>query len=503
MADLNFKKLLRKYADGEHFDADVVEAVEGLPEPSNGAPESVPTPSQEAVAGVVQGAMSPTFANPQQVNTQNAFVPSGDLGHGLTEEAMNQPMVNPQSMIPQGDTSDTRPRYFSEPSAEDKAKTNLEFAMNQPVEKQKWWKDFASKGAGVLAAAFAPQPGQKIQGWGAQKKDNDIRDAVEEMRVTGLVSDREQNKALRAAQIESVKAGTQKTLDQPNQFREKLRSQVEQEARRQAGRIAVIERQADIKSGEAKITTDQEGRKWKTYLKPDANGNLRDPEPVINPLTHEQEIEPGEQEVDWNDPLTGNTIKVKAKSVLMPGATIASGNANREQQAATFNAAQALSAQKDNVANLIQYNKSVASQIEARAKALGEVLSNGTEVQGYVQAIQQKGSELEGLTDEQDPDNKRRNKLLDDINTLQGKMTASLGKTKAGSEVLASMPKIALPQRIQSQAINASRVGGGITSGGKYSGQTFPSPSAIKGAFPGKSEKEIRALVEAQGGRFQ
>lgn len=64
-------------------------------------------------------------------------------------------------------------------------------------------------------------------------------------------------------------------------------------------------------------------------------------------------------------------------------------------------------------------------------------------------------------------------------------------KNKAANSV--SLPKPTKPKASLS-APNLS---------GHYRGQIFPSPSAIKSAFPGKSEKEIRAIVEGQGGKFQ
>jgi len=43
-------------------------------------------------------------------------------------------------------------------------------------------------------------------------------------------------------------------------------------------------------------------------------------------------------------------------------------------------------------------------------------------------------------------------------------------------------------------------VTGGV--GGRYAGQSFPSPEALQKAFPGKSVADIKAIVEGQGGRF-
>lgn len=102
-------------------------------------------------------------------------------------------------------------------------------------------------------------------------------------------------------------------------------------------RMKIHAQDADVKAGKAKLTTDANGLVWKEFLQADSKGHIRPKEAAVNPTTGEQDFDPGEQMVDWKDPNTGTVMKVKAKQTVMPSATMAAGNAQRQQQGDEFN----------------------------------------------------------------------------------------------------------------------------------------------------------------------
>lgn len=316
------------------------------------------------------------------------------------------------------------------------------------------------------------------------------------------------------------KAQAANVLDKPVLEREKLEAGIKKDNARAQARTDAINQQADIRSGEAKIFVDSSGKQWKQYLKADSTGKIREMEPIINPQTQEQEYAPGEQMVDWRDPQTGNTIQVKAKQVLMPGATLATGNANREQQATVTNATKQLEVEKENVQNQLTYQAQVNNVLSTLATNDASLSALGGNVTGLRSQMDAKLGEARTLLDSInsefniDPENatddqikranagkkaaqSRYNSLADDFNKLNGQLYEELGKTEAGKvkadQLQKLMPKA--PPKLSFTPIEATKVSGGVSNDGKAPTFTESQARAYY-TSKGKSESEINNLIQ-------
>jgi len=195
MATLDFKKLLRKYADGQHFDAETADAVDMLPAPSNAAPEVELTPSQQAVQGFTEGISAPP-ASITPVQTDPSAMNSSPIVSRETPAMPSQEAVitNPQPMaLSASDPESVRPRYVDEPTPYDKAKRDVQFFRDQPIKKEKLWKDILAKTITGANAFFNPDPSNRIEGFGKVKRDNAVRDA--EARLAPLEKQRQTDQA--------------------------------------------------------------------------------------------------------------------------------------------------------------------------------------------------------------------------------------------------------------------------------------------------------------------
>ncbi|HNU06153.1 MAG TPA: hypothetical protein PKO33_00205, partial [Pyrinomonadaceae bacterium] len=279
------------------------------------------------------------------------------------------------------------------------------------------------------------------------------------------------------------------------------RRRLEMEDIRQQNRLEVIKAGADIKSGEAKIFVDQEGKVWKQFLKPDANGNLREMEPVMNPNTRTQEIAVGEQMVPWPDPYTGQTVQVKAKQIINAGATIAAGNANRQQQADTTNARAEMDAQEANARNILSFNSQVLDLAKAAAaadaeetKALGEVQGIANEMDRLNKLLAEfKTPDSFGNTREWDYEG--QNKILTKYAELDNKYQQAVAKSKAMRDAVEQLRAkgVVRPATVTPVRIRAAQV---------TNGQRPPIGEARKQAqarYPQATPEQIEQILKTAG----
>lgn len=196
---------------------------------------------------------------------------------------------------------------------------------------------------------------------------------------------------------------------------------------------------------------------------------------------------------------------------------IAVGDANRAQQADIHNSDKAYDAIKTNASNTLKYNDDIRGLLEKFAQANSTILSANPELQGHADTMTSLAEQMQGyaqaiqdandIADATDREKARKeathnfNQVQDDFNRAKSSFLGTLGKTQGGQQLAAQLQdaikQMQVPARLVYKPITASQVGG------HYSGQVFLSPGALKTAFPGKSEQEIRQIVEAQGGRFQ
>lgn len=291
----------------------------------------------------------------------------------------------------------------------------------------------------------------------------------------------------------------------PEIERAKLENRVALEKEKFNNRTKILEIQAKNEGGKWKPYVDEDGRRWKQF----PNDPTKELEPIVDPLTGQQDIDPSGKLYDWVDPTSGQTVKIKGSQLANAGAQIASGNATREQQAATTNASNAIRVMTENVNNQMQYQGQVASLMN-QALAADPGLAGDMAVTGLRSEFEAKQRELDSLRLSPPPEYdeaaarayaSRVNKLTDDLTSTAQKLWAEVGKTEAGraraAQAQDAIRKLKPPPKVAYEPIKASRVGG------RYAGQVFPSPQALQQAFPGRSVADIKALVEAQGGRFQ
>ena len=281
------------------------------------------------------------------------------------------------------------------------------------------------------------------------------------------------------------------------------------EARSKAA-IDRINRNADIKAGIAKPVINESGYIELEYLNSDASGKRRENE-LLKGADGQPIFVPGEQGLTWIDPLTKKPMQVRAKQTLMPGATIATGNANRQTEADKANAEKYWRTQDINIQNQMKWMSDIKSLMtQAIAADSGVADDTGTRTEMDAKLNEIKALSNSPLPDTDDPSKaqedrvKRVNKLVDDYNQLQNQFLTNISKTAAGKAkadqirgVINSMTK---PEVLTYEPYKPTMVTGGV--GGRYAGQSFPSPEALQKAFPGKSVADIKAIVEGQGGRF-
>lgn len=281
------------------------------------------------------------------------------------------------------------------------------------------------------------------------------------------------------------------------------------------GRQAVdrINRNADIKAGIAKPVINEGGYIELEYLNADASGKRRDNE-LLKGADGQPIFVPGEQGLTWIDPLTKKPIQVKAKQTLMPGATIATGNAARTTAADRDNAEKYWQTEKENISNQMKYISDIKALTTAAITADSGVVDDpGTraEMDGKLNEITvlsnsplPEGLDTDAMNKAQEDRVKRVNKLVDDYNTLNNKLLDNLGKSAVGKakadQIRGLIKNMTAPPKLTYKPYQPTMVTGGV--GGRYAGQSFPSPEALQKAFPGKSPADIKAIVEGQGGRF-
>lgn len=421
--------------------------------------------------------------------------------------------IGPETLTPRtGQTIDQYPSLAAEPfqpqaqnqpaapakqlSPLEDATANYEKAVSEPAHKQGKAAQAANFALQFIQDVFDPGP-HEYQWLGNMKKQNRVDQAA---RTLAPLQAQETYKE----KIRQQKAQTQNTLDKPAQIREAAAAKVQAAIDADKRRMDLVNRRADIASGEAKIETDDKGLRWLVHLKPDSSGKLRDKEPLENPLTHEQDFDPGEQMV--TDPLTGNPVK--AKQILGPQAMIASADATREQQAATTNVSNQIKVDQENINNNIQYHANIAKMISDAAVADSGI--NDGEFQGLNEQIAGKNTEynsvanqdFSGITDPDDRE-KARKKQFDDLNKIAAESTelrtkalASMSKTVAGKAradaIRANLPPE--PKKLTYTPIKAVKVGGI----GTYSESDFTARAKAKG-ITGDALKQAIAKARQDG----
>lgn len=162
-------------------------------------------------------------------------------------------------------------------------------------------------GAAAGGGRTAANPDYDDQMWADRKLERLVPQYEQQY---GVEQKRDENaviRRLRIAQAENLEAQPN-DRDLDRQRKEKASQAVSERARMNI----------QFRKGEAKPFIDEQGKVWKQFLKDPS----RPMEPLENPITHEQEFVPGEQGIQWYDPVTKQPVTIKAKQSVQPDATI-------------------------------------------------------------------------------------------------------------------------------------------------------------------------------------
>lgn len=352
----------------------------------------------------------------------------------------------------------------------------------------------------------------------------------ERVRLRGIADARqnlaqeEQNQSY-TSQEAKLKADTEAKLAEPDEKKAAIQQKIDQQkaiTQRQMtayeNRKKMHEQDADVKAGKAKIFTDANGKDWKQFLQADSKGNMRPNEPVINPTTGEQEFNPGEQMVDWQDPNTGAVVKVKAKTTVMPSATIASGNAKLTQQGDEFNVTNERQISEFNArlkndwqerntkAENDWHNRNAARMIEIAKAGAGA----NPDTQGIYQQMLGAKDRMQQLVDAGAYDSKAFLEAQKEFWNSNKSFQDAMSKQANGQQVVKAMqdalegkPKSEPePKYVKStRPIQAAQVGGGVSPG---SGKILSKQAVQQAAKDHKISYETAAAqAEAQGYKIQ
>jgi hypothetical protein len=205
-----------------------------------------------------------------------------------------------------------------------------------------------------------------------------------------------------------------------------------------------------------------EGGQWKAYTRPSdgkvfkqyKDGRM---EPVTGP-NGDQEIDPNAQLYDWTDPFSGKTVRIKGATLANAGATIASGNAQRQQGADQFNASQQLEASKSNATNIINYNKQVMDRLQEMGKSNADAQAAFTASQGLYTQMEQSAAAMAAIDGQKDPDGyAKARKQFDDV---QEKFYQQISKTTAGAQLVNQMSQqgVTRPPTVSFSPITSTQV---------------------------------------------
>lgn len=120
---------------------------------------------------------------------------------------------------------------------------------------------------------------------------------------------------------------------------------------------------------------------------------------------------------------------------------IAKYNSSQNFETQKFNANKIFETQKYNATNLNKWNSDTIQRIIDESKTQGTVFAEEAAAKGFASRIESYTTQLNNISadDTSEEATEKRNKLTRAINALQGKLDATLGKSKAAQTVLEAM----------------------------------------------------------------
>jgi len=273
----------------------------------------------------------------------------------------------------------------------------------------------------------------------------------------------------------------------PERDKNAVIAKVELEILKSQNRKKEREASEEFKRGEYEEVADESGKVWKVFKK-DPN---RQREPVINPETKQQEVDPSKIFYEYFDPVTQQTVRGSGNTIISNSGTILSGDANRKQQVNIKNVDNRMEVDRENVKNHLAWQSNVSSVLstllanDANLTALGGNVSGlrasmdaqMTEAKGLLEQMAKYNLDPQTATDdeikkanaEKQKLQTRYNELADDFNKSNVKLYEELGKTEAGKQKAEQLKKL-IPQappkltytpieavQVQSQPVNTGK----------------------------------------------
>lgn len=502
-------------------DFDIESLLKGILSKDN-KPQKIATPSQNTIAGLLGGAddpmseatpiggsstMLPPSANtdtpdaqslltriqaPQQVETQTE-VPTQQV-----QPRPLQPPDNSMLMAPPAQRIDVQENNaYAPPNEETYLRQKITEAQT-PHKTNKWaeagFAGLQGLNRGVQQAVYGTRDNSPTVTLDELRQQRELKKYGP--RLGAIVGERQQRTAAEAARQEAT--------DQ-SRLRNAQAAKASAEAQKQ---LADIDHQiaVDGLAGKKWEKLSQDNLLWKH----NADGSI---EPLIDPETNKQMVD--KTLVSAKDPVTGETLQVEPNQKLTNSTNLAVGNANRDVQVQTTNANNLYKTQRDNLeAKTKAVEKNMNLRLEA-IKAQANILGANQEVGTAVDAMSANAATVRQLADEFN--NKleagelteaEANRLQKEIHDrydnqfkLQKAADGAIGKVKGGADLVRQLNKMSVP--IPKDLVAPKVQGRSVGTGGKYKGQVFPNIQTLRTAFPGKKDADIKAIVEAQGGRFQ
>lgn len=410
--------------------------------------------------------------------TQESFKPpqKEDTSHSMgTPQEMEEPVKQSIADTLRGRIEEIQGRDYSKTKNEDG--TTI---YGKNYDKKRNWKDaLRSAGYGLLQSLASAPPtndlgsllGRAIGGAGTGAVLGATMDNVDEkmrdqFKLAQLIPQYQNQMAMQKSQQEQalLEARRINELAKPTD-RDLDRLQKERAAQAVSERAKM---NIEFRQGIAKPYIDENGKVWKQYL----NDPKRQLEPLVNPITGEQEFVPGEQGITWTDPNTKQSYTIKAKQSLVPSVGIATGNANRQTDADKFNTQKYWETEKENINNQMKW----MSDIKALTTAAITADSGVTDDPGIRAQMDAKLAEITNLSNTPLPEDvdpskaqeqriTRVNKLVDDYNELNGKLLDTMSKSQAGKakadQIRAQLASLPRPEKLKWKAYTPTMVQGG------------------------------------------
>lgn len=272
--------------------------------------------------------------------------------------------------------------------------------------------------------------------------------------------------------------------------------------------IARINRNADVRAGIAKPVINEEGFVELQYLNADANGQRRENE-LLKGADGQPIFIPGEQGLTWVDPLTQKPVQVRAKQTLVPGATIATGNANRETNVARDNAENYWKTESTNIENQMKWMSDIKN-LTAQAIAAESGLDDDPGIRSELDAKLRELTELYNTplptggspSKAQEARVKRVNELTDEFNKLNSQLLTTMSKSAAGKakadQIRGLINKMNKPPMLTYTPYEAVKVTGGV-SGSTVSESVFIDRLRANGITDPAEQKALINKARADG----